>query len=74
MRVIGCQIDIAWEDKAENHRRVQRQLRHLNSTEPVAGALVVLAEMFSTPEPHQRAVGSRARSGNCLSSGPHWAQ
>jgi omega-amidase len=48
MRVIGCQIDIAWEDKAENHRRVLRQLRHLNSTEPVAGALVVLAEMFST--------------------------
>lgn len=45
MQVIGCQLDIAWEDKATSHARV----RELLSTTPVApGALVVLPEMFAT--------------------------
>jgi aspartate/methionine/tyrosine aminotransferase len=45
MRVIGCQIDIAGRIRP-SHRRVQRQLRHLNSTEPVAGAWWFLQRCF----------------------------
>jgi omega-amidase len=45
MQVIGCQFDIAWEDKAANFERV-RALVHDMSVEP--GALLVLPEMFAT--------------------------
>jgi omega-amidase len=45
MQVIGCQLDIAWEDKTTSHARV----RELLATTPVAaGALIVLPEMFAT--------------------------
>jgi len=45
MQVIGCQFDIAWEDKAANFDRVHALVRNI-SVEP--GALVVLPEMFAT--------------------------
>ena len=45
MRVIGCQLDIVWENKAANHRRV-REL--LDGAAPERGSLVVLPEMFAT--------------------------
>ncbi len=45
MRIIGCQVDIAWEDKSANHRQVRALVEQAR---PRPGALVVLAEMFST--------------------------
>ena len=45
MRVICCQLDCVWEDKAASHARV----RALLAASPVPeGALLVLPEMFST--------------------------
>jgi omega-amidase len=45
MQIIGCQIDIVWENKPANHDRV----RELLSSSPVKpDALVVLPEMFAT--------------------------
>ena len=43
--LFAVQFDIAWEDRAENFRRV-RQL--LASTPPAPGSLVVLPEMFAS--------------------------
>jgi omega-amidase len=45
MQIVACQLDIAWEDKAENFRRVRAMLAE-TTIEP--GALVVLPEMFAT--------------------------
>jgi len=45
VQVIGCQFDIAWEDKPANFDRVRALLKN-TSVEP--GALVVLPEMFAT--------------------------
>lgn len=45
MQVVACQLDIAWEDKPENFRRVREML---SAAPPQPGALVVLPEMFAT--------------------------
>ncbi|MFW6059205.1 MAG: carbon-nitrogen family hydrolase [Phycisphaeraceae bacterium] len=45
MQVIGCQLDIQWEDKSANHERVRRLLADVQ-VQP--GALIVLPEMFAT--------------------------
>lgn len=45
MQVIGCQLNIAWEDKAANHQRVRDLLARCDVR---AGALIVLPEMFAT--------------------------
>ena len=45
LHVVVCQLDIAWEDKAENHRRAAALLEQAR---PPQGSLVVLPEMFST--------------------------
>jgi predicted amidohydrolase len=45
MQVIGCQTDIAWEDRTENFRRVEELLRG----GPVpAGSVIVLPELFAS--------------------------
>ena len=45
MQIIGCQLDIVWENKPANHDRVRRLLE----TAPLRpGSLVVLPEMFAT--------------------------
>ncbi len=46
MKIALCQFDIAWEDKAKNHTRVDALLN--GSAELCRGALIVLPEMFST--------------------------
>ena len=45
LHIVVCQLDIAWEDKAESHRRAAALLEQAR---PPKGALVVLPEMFST--------------------------
>lgn len=45
MKIYGCQLDIAWENKAENFKRV-RVLTDRRKPEP--GSLLVLPEMFAT--------------------------
>lgn len=45
MRVLAVQLDIAWEDKPANHRRVRELLGRAGVR---GGELVVLPEMFST--------------------------
>lgn len=45
MKVIACQLDIAWEDKPANHAKVSRLLEQ---AAPPADSLVVLPEMFAT--------------------------
>ncbi len=45
MKLVACQYEIAWEDKAGNHRMLERWLREHR---PAAGSLVVLPEMFAT--------------------------
>jgi predicted amidohydrolase len=45
MKVYCCQLDIAWEDKAKNFKKVHAQLE---AERPEPGSLVVLPEMFST--------------------------
>jgi len=45
MRVIGCQFDIAWEDKPANFDRVRTLFKN-TSVEPES--LIVLPEMFAT--------------------------
>lgn len=45
MRVLGVQLDIAWEDKKANHAKVRALL---TKSPPPRDALVVLPEMFST--------------------------
>lgn len=45
MKVYCCQLDIAWENKAKNFKKVRAQLA---AERPESGSLVVLPEMFST--------------------------
>ena len=45
MRLALVQMDIAWEDVAENHRRASR---HLESAKAGGARLAILPEMFST--------------------------
>src|SRR5262249_51702978 len=45
MQVIGCQFDIAWEDKAANFERVRALVSDISVEQ---GALLVLPEMFAT--------------------------
>jgi len=45
MWVAGCQLDIAWEDKAANRARVRALL---DAATPEPGSLVALPEMFAT--------------------------
>jgi omega-amidase len=45
MKVYACQLDISWEDKATNYRKV-RDL--VNGARPERGSLFVLPEMFAT--------------------------
>jgi predicted amidohydrolase len=45
MRVLGCQFDIAWENKPANYETVRRLLRQAG---PPRDSLVVLPEMFAT--------------------------
>ena len=45
MRVYGIQLDIVWEDKEANFRKVEALLAQ---TRPEPGSLVVLPEMFAT--------------------------
>lgn len=45
MHVLGLQLDIAWEDKPANHRKVRAML---DAARPDPGTLVLLPEMFST--------------------------
>lgn len=45
MNIVAVQLDIAWEDKAANHRRV---CELLDAAGVAPGSLVVLPEMFET--------------------------
>lgn len=45
MQLVACQLDIAWEDKPENFRRVREMLA---AADVQPGALVALPEMFAT--------------------------
>jgi len=45
VQVIGCQFDIAWEDKQANFDQVRALLRNANVE---TGSLIVLPEMFAT--------------------------
>ena len=45
MNVLALQLDIAWEDKPANHRKVRAMV---DAARPAPGTLVVLPEMFST--------------------------
>ncbi len=45
MHIFACQCDIAWEDKASTHDRVEAQLAKVDIPH---NALVVLPEMFAT--------------------------
>ncbi len=45
MQIVGCQLDIAWEDKPASHQRAS-ELLSAGQIRP--GALVVLPEMFAT--------------------------
>lgn len=45
MKIYGVQMDIKWEDKEANHRKVEELL---NGARPLRGSLVVLPEMFAT--------------------------
>ncbi|MBX3420233.1 MAG: hypothetical protein KF752_01620 [Pirellulaceae bacterium] len=45
MQIVAVQLDILWENKARNHRRV-RELLEASDIQP--GSLIVLPEMFDT--------------------------
>jgi predicted amidohydrolase len=45
MQVVGCQLDIVWEDRGANHARVRDMLA---VSPPQPGGLVVLPEMFAS--------------------------
>ena len=44
MNVALVQMDLAWEDPAENHRRAERRVREAAA---LGARLVILPEMFS---------------------------
>jgi len=45
MKIIGCQLDIRWEDKEPNHAKVRNLL---GEASPSPESLIVLPEMFAT--------------------------
>ena len=45
MKIIGCQLDIKWEDKEANHANARKLLQQAS---PPPGSLIVLPEMFAT--------------------------
>lgn len=45
MKIVAVQLDMAWEDRAHNHQRVQELL---DATDIQAGSLIILPEMFET--------------------------
>lgn len=45
MKIYGCQLDIAWEDKPANFQKV---LHLLKEARPEPGSLIFLPEMFAT--------------------------
>lgn len=45
MKIIGCQLDIQWEEKEANHANVQKLLE---KAAPSRDSLIVLPEMFAT--------------------------
>ena len=45
MKIIGCQLDIKWEDKEANHENVRMLLQQAS---PSPDSLIVLPEMFAT--------------------------
>ena len=45
MKIIACQTDIRWEDKAANHAGISALLEKAS---PPAGSMIVLPEMFDT--------------------------
>jgi len=45
MKVYACQLDIVWEDKPANYRKVRELIK---TARPEPGSLFVLPEMFST--------------------------
>jgi omega-amidase len=45
MKVYACQLDIVWEDKPANYRKVRELVK---TARPEPGSLFVLPEMFST--------------------------
>ena len=45
MELIGCQLNMTWENKESSHRRI-REL--FSDAEIKPGSLIVLPEMFST--------------------------
>jgi omega-amidase len=45
MQIVAVQLDIAWEDKPANHRRVAQLLQE---NPPQPGSLIILPEMFDT--------------------------
>jgi len=45
MKIIGCQLDIKWEDKEANHAYVRELLQQAS---PLPDSLIVLPEMFAT--------------------------
>ena len=59
MKVIACQLDIVWENRAANHAKV-RQL--LEQAAPPPGSLVVLPEMFASGFSMQAAAISDSRA------------
>jgi predicted amidohydrolase len=45
MEIIGCQLDIRWEDKDANHAKVKKLLQEASF---LPDSLIVLPEMFAT--------------------------
>ena len=45
MKVVGCQTDIVWENKAANYARVKSLLARASIA---SDSLVLLSEMFAT--------------------------
>lgn len=45
MHVVMVQLNMAWEDKPQNHRQVRELLKQ---AKPTSGSLVILPEMFET--------------------------
>ncbi|MBN2318254.1 MAG: carbon-nitrogen family hydrolase [Acidobacteria bacterium] len=45
MKIIGCQLDIQWEDKEANHANVRKLLE---KAAPSRDSLIILPEMFAT--------------------------